>query len=222
MPLDFSFNKKEKGQISAYKFEGKSISFIARELSWSRIAVRNYLKDLESYGTRKRPDRSPKITNTARRRIHRGASKGQLSSRDLQKSQNLPVSPRRVHQFLHESPNLVYRNRKTVPALTVKHKKMCVDWVKKKVTRTKEKYETVMFSDEKKFNLDGPDNSQCIWHDLTKRSSYFQKDHLEEDLLGFGELFLRLERLIRDGRETKLYSIYQCVGKKSFLCEKLL
>ena len=29
-----------------------------------------------------------------------------------------------------------------------------------------------------------------------KRSSYFQKDYLEEDLLWFGELFLRLERLI--------------------------
>ena len=76
--------------------------------------------------------------------------------RDLQKSQNLSITPRRVRLLLHESPNLVYRNRKTVPALTAKLKKMRLDWVKKKVTWTKEKWETAVFSDEKKFNLDGP------------------------------------------------------------------
>ena len=33
--------------------------------------------------------------------------------------------------FSNESSNLVYRN-KTAPALTAKHKKMHVDWIKKK------------------------------------------------------------------------------------------
>ena len=32
----------------------------------------------------------------------------------------------------HESQNLVYRNKKRVPALTAKYKKMHVDWIKKK------------------------------------------------------------------------------------------
>ena len=68
--------------------------------------------------------------------------------------------------LLHESPNLVYRNRKIVSALTAKRKKMRVDRVKKKVTLTKENWETVVFSDEKMFNFDWPDSSQCYWHDL--------------------------------------------------------
>ena len=117
----------EKGQISAYKLEGKSISFIVRELSRSRTVDRNYQKEPESYVTRKRSGRLPTITNAARRRLFCEASKGQSSSRHRQKSQILSIAPRRVRQLLHESPNLVYRNRKRVPALTVKHKKMCVD-----------------------------------------------------------------------------------------------
>ena len=120
----------------------------------SRTVVRNYLKDPESYGTRKRPGHPLKITNTARRRLFREASKGQSSSRDLQKSPNLPITPRRIRQLLHESPNLVYRNKKTTSALTAKHNKMRADRVKKRVTWTKEKWETMEFSDEEKFNLD--------------------------------------------------------------------
>ena len=59
-------NEKEKGQISAYKLEGKSLSFISRELLMSQTVVRNYLKDLESYGTRKHPGHQAKTTNAAR------------------------------------------------------------------------------------------------------------------------------------------------------------
>ena len=79
--------------------------------------------------------RPPEITNAGRRRLFREVSKGQSYSRDLQKSQNLPITPGRVRQLLYESPNLVYRNRKTVLALNAKHKKMRGDWVKKKVSR---------------------------------------------------------------------------------------
>ena len=142
-------SENQKRQISAYKLEEKSVSFIARKLSWSRTVMRNYLKDPESYTTRKCPGRPSKITNAARRRLFREVSKGKSSSRYLQKSQNLPITSRRVRQLLHESPNLVYRNRKTTLARPAKHKNMRKDWVKKKVTWTKEKWETVVLSDAK-------------------------------------------------------------------------
>ena len=120
MPRNSPLDENENGQISANKLGGKSTSFIAREL-----------KDTKSYGTRKRPDCPPKITIAARRRLFREAYKGQSRSRYLQESQNLPVTPRRVRRLLHDLRNLVYRNKKTVPALTAKHKKIRVDWVKK-------------------------------------------------------------------------------------------
>ena len=85
MPRNYPHYENEKGQDSVHKLEGKSISFMASELSRSGTVVRNYLKDPESYGTRKCPGRPPKITNTARRRLFREAFKGQLSSRDVTK-----------------------------------------------------------------------------------------------------------------------------------------
>ena len=69
MPRNSHLNENEKGQISVDKLEGKSLSFIARELSRSQTVLRNYLKDPESYSTRKHPGRPPKITNAAGSRL---------------------------------------------------------------------------------------------------------------------------------------------------------
>ena len=52
---------------------------------------------------------------------------------------------------------------------------MRVDWVKKKVTWTKEKWETVVFPNEKKFNLDGPNSSKCYWHGLRKEELFLKR-----------------------------------------------
>ena len=101
--------------------------------------MRNYLKDSESYGIRKRSGLPPKITTATRRRLFREVTKEQSISRNLQKSQNLLITTKKAHQLLHESPNLVHRNRETAAALTAKHDKMLVDWVKEKMSRTKEK-----------------------------------------------------------------------------------
>ena len=76
-------------------------------------------------------------------------------NQDLQKSQNLPITPKRIHQLLRESPNLIYRNRKTAPALTAKHK-MRVDWENKKVTWTMKKWRTWCFLMRKRLIWMGP------------------------------------------------------------------
>ena len=56
--------------------------------------------------------------------------------------------------------------------LTLKHKEQQVTWAKDySYWRTRWQY--IVFSDEKKFNLDGPDGFAHYWHDLRKEPEYF-------------------------------------------------
>lgn len=59
----------------------------------------------------------------------------------------------------------------------------------------------MVFSDEKKFNLDGPDGSRFYWRDLRHEPRYFSKRNLGGESLmvwavfsGFGKVGLKVTR----------------------------
>ena len=65
----------EKGQITAYKLDGKSNRQIATLLGRSPTLIDNYVKDSAGYGTRKSTGRPSKVSERDKRRIYREASK---------------------------------------------------------------------------------------------------------------------------------------------------
>ena len=69
-----------------------------------------------------------------------------------------------------------------------------------------------------KFNLDGPNGSQCYWHDLRNgKAAVFKKTIYMRISCGLGSFpCVWKGRFCYDGRKTKLCSIYQCVGEKVF------
>ena len=81
------------------------------------------------------------------------------------------------------------------------------DWVRK-LTLTMEKWESVVFSNEKQFNLDGPDGSQCYWHYLRKEKRLFSKRPFGGGYVMVWGAFSASGKADLVGRETKLCSIY--------------
>ena len=189
---------KQASIIEFYKYRDKIIR--------SRTVVSNFIKNPVLYGKTKRPCRPPKLTATARRRrLLRETSKGKSCSKELQQKLQLDVTPRRVRQVLNQSSNLVYRTRKKAPALTKQHKEKRMEWVKEKVSWTLGKWITIIFSDQEKFNLDGPDGIQCYWHDLRKEEQVFSRRPLGgKSVMIWGAFSMngKAESVVMEGRQN--------------------
>jgi hypothetical protein len=58
------------------------------------------------------------------------------------------------------------------PPLTVLHKKSRLDYAHRNIC-TEPNWDAIIWTDEKRFNLDGPDGYQYYWHDLRKKQDSF-------------------------------------------------
>ena len=104
---------------------GQSLSqrAIDEDLGRSQTVIPAFVKDPERYGTAQRSGRPQSISAPDGRIIKREASKSGRSARDIARELDLPITVSRAQQILREEPTLQYKKRKTVPAITDRHKK---------------------------------------------------------------------------------------------------
>ncbi|CAF2016077.1 unnamed protein product [Rotaria magnacalcarata] len=77
-----------------------------------------------------------------------------------------------INRVIKRSHILKKMKKKHSPALTTAHKILRLTWAKDHMTWNNE-WHKVIWSDEKKFNLDGPDGFSYYWYDLRKEEEIF-------------------------------------------------
>lgn len=167
MPRGKELSSEERTKITTYRESGLSIRQIAQKVNRNKSTIVNFLKDPKKYGTNKRSGRPSTLSARGKREVWRLAVKRNLSAGQIKSEMSLPLTKRRILQVLKENPNIQYQQRVKTPKLLPRHKAARLEFAEQHAFWLDE-WKSVIFSDEKKFNLDGPDGCQMYWRDIRR------------------------------------------------------
>jgi transposase len=152
--------EEKRVEIRTYRAAGKSIREICRLTKVSDQTVQNVLKN-KPRKIRRTPPRpkliTPRVQQKIKGAISRRLQKNQLVNNTiLKKSLGLKCSTRTIQRHLKES-NILYMKVKKQLGLSDEHKAARVIFARRHL-KERTDFLKWIFTDEKKFNLDGPDN----------------------------------------------------------------
>lgn len=144
---------------------------IAKVIGRDEKVIRNYLIDPDNYGKNRKGSTSC-VSSRQKQLLFRCASNSLLSAREMRDEIGLAVGVRRTQQLLQSNKNLEYRKLLTKPMLSKSNIEVRKQFAIDHMSWTSE-WKKIIFSDEKKFNLDGPDGWTYYWHDLRTEKKIF-------------------------------------------------
>ncbi|GBL94113.1 Transposable element Tc3 transposase [Araneus ventricosus] len=120
----------------------------------------------------------PRVTDIrSDRQIQRMASSQKMSGREIPGASRLQISKNTVHRRIIESGYMFHEKVARQLPLSKLHISKRLQWARNHMSYG-DKWMAILFSDERKWNLDGPDGNIKYWHDLRKEpGSFFSRQN---------------------------------------------
>lgn len=168
-------SEEEKTIIGALILLQKPSVEIAAHIGRHKSTIGRYINGQTHQLPQRQSQPNQRITIRQTRQAINYALNQRKNAREISATLNGVVGTRRIQQILSSQPHIQFKKMKTSFWLTKNHKKQRLTWVNEKLTWPVDDWRFVIFSDEKKFNLQGPDGMCKYWHDLRREPKYFQK-----------------------------------------------
>lgn len=175
MPKNSYLTIAEKERILKLYKEDKSFRQIGREINRSHNVVRNFIKAPFHYGTNiLHAGRKHKLSQREERNVKKNVGVKKMSLREA--ANNFPgdISASTICRIIKNSP-YSFSKLNVSPKLNTKQKEKRIKFSKNMLLKGEDYFKSIVFSDEKRFTIYGPDGFRGYWRDLRKEPEYFFK-----------------------------------------------
>ena len=165
----------EKAQIDVLAAQNYSGMKIGEAIGRTKSCVNGYLARKKSNRSSVIIGRPRKLSDRAVRAIVNIARSEKLTASKVLDKVPINVSVRTIQRTLNECEHMHFGPMQVRPRLTADHIKKRLKWCKDHSKKLVEDWTNVVFTDEKRFVLDGPDGQAKYWSDKRLPKEIFSK-----------------------------------------------
>lgn len=197
MPQNTYLNNDEKNKILKLYAEGKKVPEIGIITQRSRQVIKKFINCPSQYGKAiSKAGRKSKLSERQKRSLIKSVRDDKKSLRRTSQQSSANVSHQTVWRLCNDS-TLKYSKMLKAPTLTNAHKKFRLEFAKTVILKGENYWNKIIFSDEKRFCLDGPDGCRYYWHDNRKEKEVFSQNTFSKGVMLWGAISNTGDKYIR-------------------------